>query len=183
MTPAQLATIKADILANPDLAAVPVGSAGNNTIRDMYNLIGTTDLWSTAVNIDAINNAVDISQYTPIDAADGTAIYTNRALACQTKLMALQTYVLRVTPLDASKSTIRAGLRDSVIKIPAGASGALVTSAGVSGVNALTACTRKATRFEKLFATVSETTGTVTAFIPVLQGQVSLADIEQAREL
>lgn len=183
LTQAQYVTLKNDILANADMNTIPLTNAGNSAIRDLYNAITTTDLWNSSVTADAINNAVDISKYTPADAPDATAAYTNRVLACQTKLMALQSYTLKVSTIDATKSTIRAGIRDSCVQIPGGTGGALITSAGASGVTVLTACTRKANRFEKLFATVTETTGTVTAFIPVLQGQVSLDDIAIAREM
>lgn len=183
MTPAQLAILKADILASPDTVLIPLTSAGNNTIKDLYNIVGAADLWSTSVDIDLINDAVDISVYTPAGSPDSTVAYTNRVLACQTKLMALQHYTLRAVAVNASKAIVRAGLRDSVIQIPGGAAGAMLNAAGASGVNVLTACTRKATRFEKLFAPVSQTTGGVIAFIPVLQGLVTVAEVEQAREL
>lgn len=183
LTQAQYVTLKNDILASPDMNTIPMGSIGNLAIKSLYDTLTATDLWATSVSVDTINNAVDISKYTPADAPDATVTYTNRCLACQTKLMALQSYTLKATTVNASLSTVRAGLRDSCIQIPAGAGGALIASAGASGVNVLTACTRKATRYEKLFATVSETTGTVTAFIPVLQGQISLSDIEIAREM
>ena len=183
LTPAQYTTLKNDIAANADMNTQPLTSTGNAAIRDLYDTITTTDLWATNVSVDAINNAVDVSKYTPADAPDSTVIYTNRCLSCQTKLMALQNYTLKTTSINASLATVRSGLRDSCIQIPAGAAGALITSAGASGVTVLTACTRKATRYEKLFATVSETTGTVAAFIPVLQGKINLADIEIAREM
>ena len=183
LTPAQYQTLKADILANADTNTIPLTNAGNILIRDLYDAITNADLWNSSVSIDSVNNAVDISKYTPADAPDTSVVYTNRCLACQTKLMALQSYTLRNAALDATKSVIRAGLRDSVIQIPAGAGGALIASAGASGVTVLQACTRKASRYEKLFSTVNETTGTVTAFIPVLQGKISLDDIAYAREL
>ena len=182
LSPAQIATLKADILASPDMNAAPMSNIGHMAIRDLYDAPSAKDLWDSATPIDRVNNAVDISKYTPADAPDTTQIYTNRVLACQTKLMALQNFILRPGTLDATKAVVRAGLRDSVMQIPGGAGGAMVASAGASGVTVLTACTRKATRYESLFATATEVTGSTTAYIPVLQGAINVEDIAIARE-
>lgn len=183
MTPAQLATLKADILANGDTSTQPMNSAGNFAIQALYNAASTTDVWRTEAPVKDIYDAIDWSKFTPSDAADGTAIYTNRILLIQTKQMNLQNILQGRTTVDASKANLRAGLRDAVIALPAGASGASVAAGGASGVTVLTALTRKATRFEKLFATASAATGTVTANLLVLEGDLSIADIQQAREL
>lgn len=183
MTPAQLATLKADILANPDLASQPLTNLGSIAIRDLYNTASTTDVWRTEAPVKDIYDAIDWSKFTPADAADGTAIYTNRVLLIQTKQMNLQSMLQGRATVDASKANVRAGLRDAVIALPAGAAGASVAAGGASGVTVLTALTRKATRFEKLFSTSTATTGTVTANLLVLEGSVSSDDIQTAREM
>ena len=43
LTPAQNAAIKADILANPDLAAIPAGLDGAYAIADLYNKTAVPD--------------------------------------------------------------------------------------------------------------------------------------------
>lgn len=186
MTPAQLAAIKADILASPDLSALPNNSDGAFEIARLYNLPASPafNVWRTDAPVDAILDAVNWSQYTPTDAADNTATYTNRMLAIQTKQMNLQNMVLGRTTINAAKVNIRAGLRDAVIAVPAGAGGASVSPGGASGANVLTACVRPATRIEKLLATASQgsdTTGSTTARVMGFEGSVSYQDIEAAR--
>lgn len=182
MTPTQIAVIKADILANPDMSSQPMTNAGTQAIADLYNAASTTDVWRTDANVQAIYDAIDWSKYTPADAADGTALYTNRLLIIQTKQMNLANMLQGRTTVDASKANLRAGLRDAVTALPAGVGGASIAAGGSGGVVVLNACTRKATRFEKLFATAQATTGTVTANLLAIQGNVSVDDIQVARE-
>lgn len=186
MTPSQLAAIKADILASPDLNAQPNNSDGAYEIARLYNLPAspTFNVWRTDAPVDAILDAINWSLYTPQDAADNTATYTNRLLAIQTKQMNLQNMLIGRSSINAAKVNIRAGLRDAVIAVPAGASGAAVSPGGASGATVLAACIRNATRIEKLLATASQgsdTTGTTTARVMGFEGQVSYQDIEAAR--
>lgn len=183
MTPTQLATLKADILANADTNTVPMTNAGTEQIRALYNAPSTTDVWRTDVPVAAIYDAIDWSKYTPSDAADGTAIQTNRLLAIQTKQMNLQNMLQGRERIDASKANLRAGLRDSVTALPAGAAGALVAAGGASGATVLAACVRKATRFEKLFSTGPVTTGSTSANLLVIEGMLTADDAQTAREL
>lgn len=183
MTPSQLATLKADILANADTNTIPMTYAGTEQIRALYNAASTTVVWRTEAPVKAIYDAIDWSKYTPTDAADGTTIQTNRMLSIQTKQMNLQNMLQGRETIDASKLNIRAGLRDAVIQLPSGASGAMVAAGGASGATVLTACTRKATRFEKLFSTGPVATGAVSANLLVLEGQLSIDDAQAAREL
>ena len=182
LTTAQYAAIKADIAANADMNTQPAGSAGTDAILALYNAQSTTDVWRTEVPIDAICDAIDWSKYTMADSADGTAIQTNRLLQIQTKQMNLQNMIQGRITLNASKANLRSGLRDAVVALPAGVGGAAVSVSGASGVLVLTACTRKANRYEKLFASASATTGTVTANLLVLEGQLSSDDLQIARE-
>lgn len=183
MTPLQLQALKTDILANADTNTIPMTYAGTEAIRALYNAPSTTDVWRTEAPVKAIYDAIDWSKYTPTDAADGTAIQTNRILLIQTKQMNLQNMLQGRDTIDASKLNIRAGLRDAVIQLPSGASGAMTAAGGASGVTVLTACVRKATRFEKLFSTGPVTTGTVSANLLVIEGQLSTDDAQTAREL
>lgn len=182
LTTAQLATLKADILANSDMNAQPAGNTGAYAIAALYNAASSTDVWRTEAPVSAITDAIDWSKYTPVDAADGTAIFTNRLLVIQTKQMNLQSMIQGRTSVDASKANLRAGLRDAVIALPAGASGAAVAAGGTGGATVLAALVRKATRFEKLFAVTSAQTGTVTANLLALEGNVSSDDVQTARE-
>lgn len=183
LTSEQNATLKAAIIADPALNAQPNNSDGAIAIANALNLYPVVDflVWGTVVPTQTIINAIDGSKYTPSDAADGTATYTNRILACQTKQISLQTLVQGRESIDASKSSIRAWLRDSVIQCPAGAAGALIAPGGASGVDALNACTRKATRVEQILSTGSATTGNTTANLLGFEGAISYQDVETAR--
>lgn len=181
LTPAQKSTILADIQANPDLGSQPMTHAGCVTIAELYNTVSATDVWKTDASVQDVYDAIDWSKYTPTDAPDSTTVWMNRALAIQTKQMNLQNMLMGRATLNAAKANIRAGLRDAVIALPAGAGGNTVTAGGAGGVTVLTALLRKALRIEKVFATVDATTGPTTAKLLVWEGPISVADIEEAR--
>lgn len=183
MTPAQLATIKADILAQGDLNIYPANSDGSFAIAALYNLPAspTFNVWRTDASVQDIYDAINWSQYTPVDAPEATGIYTARALAIQTKQMNLQNMLQGRTTIDCSKTNVRAGLRDAVVAVPAGASGAAVSPGGASGATVLANCIRPATRLEKLLSTGSATTGSTTANLLGFEGSVSYSTIDLAR--
>lgn len=183
MTPAQItqytAAVKADILANSDLNAQPVTTDGAFEIARLYNLPSSPPLllWDKVASVAAIEGAITRSAYTPNDVPDVTVIFTNRALAIQIKQMNLQAMLSGRTTFDASKLGARTSLRDAVINVPSGTSGANVQAAGASGVTAMTACTRTATRLEKLLAGASSPLGNVTASDAGFEGSVQYNDI------
>ena len=186
LTTAQLQAIKADIAANADMNTLPANSDGSYEIARLYNLPAspTFTVWRTDAQVSAILDAINWSLYTPNDAPDNTATYTNRTLNIQTKQMNLQNMVIGRERLDCSKVNIRAGLRDAVIAVPAGAGGAAVSPGGASGATVLNNCTRAATRLEKLLAVASQgndTTGSVTARVMGFEGSVSYPDIDAAK--
>lgn len=180
MTPAQLQAIKADIAADPVMSALPLNGDSNYEIARLYNLPPAVAMtvWRTEAPVKLINDAIDYSKYTPVDAADGTTIQTNRLMIIQTKQMNLQNLILARDTVDASKVNIRKGLQDAVIQLPAGAAGAMVVAGGAAGANVLTAMLRNATRAEKLLTSGQSTTGTVTANLLGFEGTVTDRDIE-----
>ena len=184
LTPAQNALIKADILAQPDLQNLPNNADGAYEIARLYNLPAAPafQVWATNAKVNDISNAIQWGKYTPVDVPDGTALYTNRLLAIQTKQINLQSLLQGRTTVDASKANIREGLRDAVISLPAGAGGGAVAAGGASGVDVLTACLRNATRLEKLLsAGPAPTLGGITADIMGFEGTVTYQAIETAR--
>lgn len=181
LTTQQLQSIKADIAASADMNTLPANSDGSFEIARLYNLPSTTDVWRTEAPTKAIFDSITWANFTPTDAADATATYTNRILAVQTKQMNLQNMLVGRDTIDASKANIRAGLRDAVIQLPTGTAGAMLSAGGASGVTVLTACVRKATRIEKLLASAGVTTGTVTAGVMGFEGNISYIDIDLAR--
>ena len=184
MTPTQLTTLHDYIVAKPEFDAIPHNSDGDFAIALALNLpdASNTQVWNTTTPTDKIFDALTWSNYTPNDAPDGTAIYTNRVLVAQTKQMNLQNMLSGRQTINMAHVQTRAGLRDAVVNLPTGAGGANVQVAGASGVTALTACLRPtlATRFEKLFSAGSSTTGSVTADVLTLEGQVSYQDVQAA---
>lgn len=185
----QVAALKADILASVDMNTLPTTSAGIYAIQQLYNAPSTTDVWRTDASVSAITDAISWSIFTPADtmpaadAATGNAAihqFNGRLLAIQTKQINLQSMLQGRTTVDASKANLRAGLRDAVTGLPAGASGAAISAGGAGGATVLNAMTRKATRFEKLFASTTATTGSITANLLVLEGAVSFGDVETA---
>ncbi len=183
MTPAQLQTLKTAILADPVLNAFPNNSDGAFGIAALLNALASPDfmVWRTEVPVTDIFDAITWTNYTPVDSADATVIYSNRLLLIQTKQMNLQNMLTGRLTIDASKVNIRAGLRDAVVALPAGVSGASVSAGGASGVTVLTACTRKAKLVEKILNTGNATTGSVTAALLGFEGTVSYQDVDIAR--
>jgi len=180
LTTEQKATLKTFIQADTALNTLLVD--GNlSGLADALNAehSPTTKAWDRAVPVDRISDAIDDTKYTPADAPDGTALYQNRALYITIKQMNLQTKILGRETVDATKVTVRAGLRDSVISIPAGVAGANVHPGGASGVNVMNACLRPepVTRVEKLFSAGPATTGTVAGEVLVIEGAISYLEL------
>lgn len=189
LTTTQRYTLRNNINADPALSAWPNNDDGHLEIVKAYALDSLTDVWRTDAPVQDIINAVDWSRYTPTDSALDTdtaaiaAAKTNRLLAVQTKQMNLQLMLQGRDTLDCSKPSIRTGLRDCVVQVPTGASGAMTNPGGPNGGTVLTACIRKANRGESLFATIQATTGATTAYLLTFEGLVTLEDVREARNL
>jgi hypothetical protein len=180
LTQAQRATLRTDIVAlsqNGQPLATAIANEDYQFIADYYNAKQATLGWNTETPIKAIRDSISWTSYTQTDSPDSTVIFTNRALAIGIKQMNLQNILSGDVTLDASKAGIRAGLRDSVISLPSGANGALVSAGGVSGVNVLTACTRQSSKLELMFANAAVQTGTVSAVIYTVQGDIYQQEI------
>lgn len=184
LTPAQKTLLKADITgpgANATAVAAFVAVNDWSSIANYYNSFGSADAWNSQAPVRNIYDGIDWTKYTPNDAPDGTAIFTNRLLAIQTKQMNLQNMLQGRETIDASKALLRAGLRDAVIGLPSGTSGASQAAGGSSGVNLLNACTRKARFVEAVLgAGTSATTGTVSALVLPFEGELSAFDYVDA---
>lgn len=177
MTPAQKATIKADIIAKQASGQPLFGVTAENLIVAYYNGFPGSVAWRTEVPTKTIRAAITFSSYTPNDSADNTATFTNRALLAQTKQINLQIMLQGLDTVDMSLPQARADLRDAVIQLPTGAGGAFVTAGGASGVNVLNACTRPARVVELLLANpaadATDKTGNVTARILTFEGALT----------
>lgn len=178
----QRATLRADIFVLSQAGQplqTAVATEDFQFIADYYNASPVVQVmgWNTAAPTSAIVDAITWTAFTPTDTTDGTAIQTNRALVIGIKQFNLQNIINGRTTIDASKAGIRAGLRDSVIALPAGTNGALISAGGTSGVNVLNACTRVSSRLEIMFASSPVSTGTVSAVIYSIQGAIGQQEI------
>lgn len=159
MTPAQLATLKADILADPVLAATVMNTDGAYDIAAAYNKTATPDwyVWRTNVPVDEImKNGMDWTQ------VDNLSVGKAR----------IWDWMTRLGTFNASKLNIRAGIDAAWV----GTAQMLAVRTSI-----YTHCNRACTRYEKLFAT-----GTGTVALPatmVLEGNLSYQFVQAARSL
>lgn len=183
LAPAQLATLKADILADGVLNQITRNADGFAQIADAYNVAaaGPFFVYRTNVPVQDIYDQIVWANLTPTDAPDGTQTWANRSLACQGKQFNVQIILQGQNIINAAKVNVRAGLQDALTNVPSGVAGAIV-SAGWNPVrdNALA---RTATRLEKLFAsTAGGKTGATAALAATMgaEGLVSGANVEAA---
>lgn len=183
MTPAQKAILQADILAKQQAGQPFEGVTNEDTMAVYYNVMTGVTAWRTDMPTKLARSFITLSSYTPNDAADGTAIYTNRLLIAQAKQINLQLMTQGVDTLDMSLPQARNDLRDAVIQLPTGTAGAMVSASGASGANVLNACTRDTNRVEVLFAAASkgsDQTGTVTARVLTWEGPITSQIVSDA---
>lgn len=176
LTAQQASTLKAAVLANGTCA--PIFAAGDDvgTAACMNAVDATFYLWRTDASVQSIYDQVTWANMTPADSPDGTALYTNRALACQGKQFNLQTILQGRSVLNATINTLRAGLQDALTTLPCGAGGAVV-SAGWVGVRD-TALKRQARLWEKALANTAGGNGAqATPAVPVLEGVLQPNDV------
>jgi hypothetical protein len=180
LTSAQQATLKAAILADPNLnTGFPTNSDGASAIASLLNALASPTflVWRTEAPVSDVLDAIDFTKYTPTDAPDNTTTYLNRSINVQIKQINLQLLLQGRDRINASKANVRAALRDATIQLPTGAAGAAVTAGGANAVTVLTACTRSATLGEKYLAGGTATTGGVTANLLGFEGALSYPDV------
>lgn len=158
LTPAQLATVKANILASPDLASQPPGPDGAVAIERLYNLPSSPAfvVYRTLVALFEIGGAINGSELAGLTTGN------------LTRLQTIATFL--ADGVNPSKPDARQFFTD----VFSGAGGTNTRS----GLDAL--WKRTATRFERLFAT-----GTGTTAVPgslTWEGPISYRDIQEARE-
>lgn len=130
LTPDQLATLKADILADPVLAAQPMHSDGAWAIAEAYKAITTFIVWRTSVPVSEIVNNGFI----------WTAVDTLSAGKAR-----IWDWMRESGEINPSKPNVRQGLQDAF---------------GNSQPNIAQHLKRAANRVEKLFATGAGTDAT-----------------------
>lgn len=173
LTPTQLATLKAAIIADPNLATARTEHSivGTQMIADYLNASSDLTVWKTSVLTKDLFDAVVWANLTPTDDPDGTTAWQCRSLACQGKQFNLQLIFASHDTIDPSKTNVRAGIQDSLTNVPSGVGGAKV-SAGWTNVR--TAMQRLATNLEKIFANTQASPGTL-----VVEGIIDEVTIRQ----
>lgn len=175
MTPSQLATLKALVAAEPTLAqAVLTGQDAAIAAWLNEDASPSYFVWRSTTPASDVMDAITWANLTPADAADGTAAFTNRALACQAKQLNLQILLQGRESVATGKTSVRGGLSDALTNVPAGAGGTLMDAGWLGAGKVKAAITRLASRAEKALATGSGTSGTPSAL--TFEGQVSVND-------
>jgi hypothetical protein len=181
LTTAQLTILKAAIDADPALNNLPLSDDDAFFIASAMNAQATPDyfVWRPDTPVQSVFDAINWANMTPVDAPDGTALWTNRSLACQGKQFNLQTMLSGRDTISSNKPSIRAGLQDALTGLPSGAGGA-ARSGGWSNVQL--AMQRLATRVEKLLI-VSGTGSTASPALMGFEGPLTYGDVQAARVL
>jgi len=175
MTPEQYTTLKS--LADADQTASALIAQGNDIgLADWMNAPTSQYIWRQYTPADDVFDAIVWANLTPIDAPDGTALWTNRALLCQAKQINLQIMLQGKERIATAKATTRAGLSDALLNVPSGASGA-TQSAGWATVKSV--ISRIGTRAEMALATGAGTQGSPSA--PSFDGTISAYDAQMIR--
>ncbi len=175
MTPAQYTTLKS--LADADQTASALIAQGNDIgLADWMNAPTSQYIWRQYTPADDVFDAIVWANLTPIDAPDGTALWTNRALLCQAKQINLQIMLQGKERIATAKATTRAGLSDALLNVPSGASGA-TQSAGWAAVKSV--ISRIGTRAEMALATGAGTQGSPS--VPSFDGTISAYDAQMIR--
>lgn len=175
MTPQQLSTLKAAVLASQDAAVQTAASTRNDTeLARLLNLPSTFSVWRIDVPTTELVGAIKLANFTPLDAPDDTLLYANRCHVCELKQNSVRMMLSRDV-VTSQKLSTRQDLTDALTNVPAGVGGAAI-DAGWLGVGKVKATvTRFATVAEKIFAT-----GTGSAGVPgdlSWNGELTPADI------
>lgn len=182
LTTAQLATLKADVLADGTLSQIDrTHDDGLALIAAAYNVVDNTfNVYATAINVQDIFNQISWANLTPNDLPDGTQLWANRSLACQGKQFNLQLLLQgQQATINGAKASVRAGLQDALTNVPSSSAAGSTVSAGWVPVRD-GPLARKATRGERLFATGGNGSTPATAATMQAEGQMTGANIGAA---
>jgi hypothetical protein len=164
LSTAQLPALKADILADPTLNALPNNSDGAFDIAKVYNLAASPAFWVFRSRVPH-QDVVDATSFS--DLANITALNNSR-----------YTTIMGISPNGIVPSVDR---RDAFEDIFSGAAGATTrVKLGTAG----TAWKHQAKRGEKLYADTSGGNGAnATPAALVFEGDITTQDVQEARNL
>lgn len=167
LTPAQLATLKADIAADVVLNAMPANSDGAFAIAEIYNALASPEFWVWRTNVGQAEIVSAIS-------VDGTTFSWPQFIARTVQEQAGWREMFADGGwVNPSLPNVRQGFADIFSGAQAGPT--------AQRAHLLAIARRKATRIEKLFST-----GTGSAAVPAtmdanFQGPISWNDVQSAR--
>lgn len=176
MTPAQYATFKAAILADPNITAL-VQQGATGQIASYYQADSVFWVWRSTTPTGEIVDAVTWANYTPADTPDSTTLFLNRAEMCALKRDNMRA-MLSADRLLTGKTATRSNLQDALQNVPAGSGGALLDAGWLGAGKVKATISRLANKMELVFAT-----GTGTSSNPgnlVVEGVASNDDVVQA---
>lgn len=175
MTPAQLTTLKAAVLASQNAEIQSAAATRNDTeLARLLNLPSTFVVWRIDVPSVELVGAIKLANFTPVDAPDDTLLYANRCHLCELKQNNIR-MVLSRDFVTAQKLSTRQDLTDALTNVPAGAGGAAIDAGWLGAGKVKETISRFATVAENAF-----TNGTGTAGQPGnlgWQGSVNINDI------
>jgi len=169
LSPAQYAALKADILADPVLAAFPQNSDGAFEIAKAYNLPASPDFWVWRTHLPQAEIVNTTTTEATVFSWTQFIARTVQEQAGWREMFADGGFV------DASKANVRQGFAD----IFSGAQAGPVAQRA----HLLTVGRVKATRIQKLFSTGTGSTASPATSNGFGDGyQISFADVQAARE-
>ena len=199
LTPAQLPSLKANILANANtipagetwtgsfagmaVSAVPNNGDGNAAVAGWYNLASAPAwiVWRD-LPMETVLDTIAFQNMTPADPVPAVDLtiqtWIARSLACQGKQFNLQNLTIGRSTAPMKRANYRIAMQDALTNLPAGVAGALIAAnwAGVRDGAKFTA-----TSAEKLFSTGTGTTANPADLS--LEGAISAAEVRAALNL
>lgn len=158
MTPQQLTTLKAAVLASQDAAVQAAASTRNDTeLARLLNLPSSFAVWRIDVPSTELVGAIKLANLTPIDAPDDTMLYNNRCAVCELKQNNIRLLLAREV-ITAQKLSTRQDLTDALTNVPAGAGGSAIDAGWLGAGKVKATITRFASVAERAFATGTGTT-------------------------
>lgn len=180
-TPAQLATIKTDVLADPVLSLLAPSADNAFAIALAYQAIVNPSWYVFRTNVakNEVMNFIVWANMTPAQgisaSGDAIHIWNAKALQTATKQMNLQNLLLTEMAINFALSNVRAGFQDALTGLPTKNDGTN-QQAGWTALQLV--ISRAANRLEKLLST-----GIGSQAMPATmahEGTVSYTQIQQA---
>jgi hypothetical protein len=167
MTPAQLATLKADIEAHEGLREQPLTEDGNHAIAQAYNLAAAPDFW-------VFRNSIALGDIYEATSPDGTTwswpAYSTRTHGRRDAWLLLT----RRGSIDLRQANVRVAVADIF-----SGTGAPATQRA----HLLALARRKATRGQRLFATGPGTAAEPAICHELVEDEILPAQVDAARRL